>query len=168
MSPRAIAALPISTLKTILFTNHVNAGMILEKGELVLKVNTLVEEERRTRERQRLAEEQEAHEALERQREMLAEHEREKRQKEESENDYKERDLDDGIPVGSSDSKSIPPGAQKAAAADRTGLCVVCQDEEANIAIVDCGYVSHFFMRSPPHPRPLSADIWLCVAVVRT
>ena len=27
----------------------------------------------------------------------------------------------------------------KAAALERNGLCVVCQDEEANIAIVDCG-----------------------------
>jgi hypothetical protein len=24
---------------------------------------------------------------------------------------------------------------------ERNGLCVVCQDEEANIAVVDCGYV---------------------------
>lgn len=22
---------------------------------------------------------------------------------------------------------------------ERTGLCVICQDEEANIAVVDCG-----------------------------
>ena len=25
---------------------------------------------------------------------------------------------------------------------ERTGLCVVCQDEEANIAIVDCGHLA--------------------------
>lgn len=42
-------------------------------------------------------------------------------------------------------STSPSPGASppKARApvgrAERTGLCVICQDEEANIAIVDCG-----------------------------
>src|SRR5882762_2020673 len=43
---------------------------------------------------------------------------------------------------------SPPPIMRTSADLERNGLCVVCQDEEANIAIVDCGYVfifSHFF-----------------------
>ena len=35
---------------------------------------------------------------------------------------------------------AVPPPTTSFAL-DRDGLCVVCQDEEANIAIVDCGYV---------------------------
>ena len=39
---------------------------------------------------------------------------------------------------------TAPPKMQGSAfTLERTGLCVVCQDEEANIAIVDCGWV-HF------------------------
>ena len=39
---------------------------------------------------------------------------------------------------------SPPPMMGTAADLERNGLCVVCQDEEANIAIVDCGYVFIF------------------------
>jgi hypothetical protein len=39
---------------------------------------------------------------------------------------------------------SPPPMMGTSADLERNGLCVVCQDEEANIAIVDCGYVSIF------------------------
>jgi len=144
MPLQAIASLPISTLKTILFTNHVNAGMILEKGELVVKVKALIEEERRTRERQRLAEEQEAQEAFDRQRETAAEHERVRRQKEESEKDKRGGEHSVNVGVGSSSgSESVPPGGWGTATSlERTGLCVICQDEEANIAIVDCGHLA--------------------------
>ena len=50
-------------------------------------------------------------------------------------------------PPATSDAKPPPgkmsPKAQAMAShLERTGLCVICQDEEANIAIVDCGYVS--------------------------
>jgi len=46
---------------------------------------------------------------------------------------------------GSADTKPspLPPKAQAMAATlERTGLCVICQDEEANIAIVDCGHLA--------------------------
>ncbi|KZP25081.1 hypothetical protein FIBSPDRAFT_403396 [Athelia psychrophila] len=36
----------------------------------------------------------------------------------------------------------LPPVSQMAADLERTGLCVICQDEDANIAIVDCGCVT--------------------------
>ena len=39
---------------------------------------------------------------------------------------------------------SPPPIMGTSADLERNGLCVVCQDEEANIAIVDCGYVFIF------------------------
>jgi len=47
-------------------------------------------------------------------------------------------------PIPSSPPKSVatPPQTKGSATTlERTGLCVVCQDEEANIAIVDCGWV---------------------------
>lgn len=37
--------------------------------------------------------------------------------------------------------QSKPRARPKSATAERSGLCVICQDEEANIAIVDCGCV---------------------------
>jgi len=98
-----------------------------------MKVNVLVEEEKRTRERQRLAEEQEAQEELDRQREMLADHERANKEAAEGEKDKNERNEEHSA------SGSVP-AAQKMA--ERSGLCVICQDEEANIAIVDCGHLA--------------------------
>ena len=48
---------------------------------------------------------------------------------------------------------TLTPKAQAMASRlERTGLCVICQDEEANIAIVDCGYV-------------LSLQLWLRAAL---
>lgn len=41
----------------------------------------------------------------------------------------------------SSAPKSKPRSHPKSTNAERFGLCVICQDEEANIAVVDCGYV---------------------------
>lgn len=35
--------------------------------------------------------------------------------------------------------KLTPKAQAMASHLERTGLCVICQDEEANIAIVDCG-----------------------------
>uniref|UniRef100_A0A0W0FLF2 RING-type domain-containing protein n=1 Tax=Moniliophthora roreri TaxID=221103 RepID=A0A0W0FLF2_MONRR len=49
MSESMIASLPISALKQVLFDNHVNARLILEKGDLVKRVVGLVEDERRER-----------------------------------------------------------------------------------------------------------------------
>ncbi|KAG5646718.1 hypothetical protein DXG03_002400 [Asterophora parasitica] len=189
MSEEAIASLSIGALKSILFTNHVNAGMILEKGELVARVKVLIEDERRDRERQRAQEEAEEAERIELQRRMLEEHARVQRGREErlrAEQQARdqaeaaalreggvEADVDmaeevptegapgteaqagepgESAPTSSpapSPPPSIPPKTPpRAADQERPGLCVICQDDEANIAIVDCGYVFFIGMMS--------------------
>jgi len=114
MATQGISKLSISTLKSVLSTNHVNAGLILEKGELVAKVNELVEEERTRRERKRLEE-------------MVEEWE--------IDESIKERQRK-GDPVA-------PPAPRRPV--ERDGLCVVCYDNDANIAVVDCGSVFFSF-----------------------
>jgi hypothetical protein len=224
MSSDDIASLSISALKQILFTNHVNAGQVLEKGELVKKVVTLVEDEKRERERQRRVLEMEEMERLQMERERLEEQERERERRRERERAAEEQERrareteagerrarereteerrnrgtggsgagsqtrihivnlgpvsEDGMSeYGGEDEDRSPftehatsrpspaqPRAEpfsqrsttpkpppqpsfKPSTMDRTGLCVVCQDEEANIAIIDCGYVSTFFYPS--------------------
>jgi len=165
MTSEAIGSLSISALKAILFTNHVNAGMILEKSDLVAKVKVLAADERRERERQRALEEQEEQERVERQRVLLQQF-RAQRQKEErarshehtdgehrQETEGAETDGDAHLHVEQSSGEAstaplAPPpkthGTTHGTTADleRAGLCVVCQDEEANIAIVDCGHLA--------------------------
>ncbi|KAF8068829.1 hypothetical protein FPV67DRAFT_1415160 [Lyophyllum atratum] len=163
MPIQEIGSLSIGALKSILFTNHVNAGMILEKGELVAKVKVLVEDERRDRDRQRAQEEAEEAERIERQREMLEEHSRAQREREErikaeqqAESGDGDQHKDEGTrgetekehasgssPAPSSIPPRTPPKPRGTAAdLERTGLCVICQDDEANIAIVDCGHLA--------------------------
>ncbi|KAG6886885.1 hypothetical protein C0995_003593 [Termitomyces sp. Mi166 len=168
MNDGSIKSLSIGALKSILFTNHVNAGQILEKGDLVAKVKALVEDERRDRERQRALQEAEEQEAIERQRAMLEEHRRaqvemEQRARAEEQawaqtgapgwgfatgEDAAENAETEGSPKRSTSppapapSPKTPPKTRGTAAdLERTGLCVICQDDGANIAIVDCGYV---------------------------
>lgn len=141
----SISSMSIGALKSILFTNHVNAGMILEKSELVKKVVELVEDERRERERMRLAEEREEEERIQRQREMMDNFEKERKQREEREKEEKERrvsDMDVESQPAASTSVGQTPPRPAPAFTERGGLCVVCQDEEANIAIVDCGHLA--------------------------
>jgi len=127
MSPDAIRSLGVGVLKGILFSNHVNATNILEKAELVTKVEALIANEKRERERQRLVEEQEEAERIALQHHLMEE----KRARDEAA-------AAQASGAGSSTSTpSPPPGAIPRV--ERDGLCVVCQDEEANIAIVDCG-----------------------------
>ncbi|KAF8155671.1 hypothetical protein B0H34DRAFT_789767 [Crassisporium funariophilum] len=195
MSPDSIGALSISTLKSVLFTNHVNVGQILEKGDLVKKVLVLVEDERTERGRQRMVEEREEMERVQRTREVEEMLERERRAgQEEEERRVEERERErrraeraprveevededddnpmrrraeaetsagDGEEARSADVERastplppsspprppvpapLPPKAQAMVSSlERTGLCVVCQDEEANIAIVDCGHLA--------------------------
>jgi Zinc finger, C3HC4 type (RING finger) len=186
MDAEAIGRLSIGSLKSILFTNHVAAGQVLEKAELVRKVVTLVDDERRERERQRQIQELEEMERLQREQERRDEADR--RAREQTEQQRRERaeraqqrieeeeDPDrpggtsqpalgtpetspvitnPGEPEGRNESAPPPRSPPKAPSPqasapppppprpiERSGLCVVCQDEEANIAIVDCGYVS--------------------------
>ncbi|KAH7922753.1 hypothetical protein BV22DRAFT_634493 [Leucogyrophana mollusca] len=159
MSPERISALSIGTLKAILWDNHVNARLILEKGDLVVKVNTLVDDERRERERKRREDEEEA----ERERLAKIEAEEEARQKEEAARVEREQqeaqataapadgDIDMSEEAVALEGDTVPPptppkvtpkAPMSAAVAERHGLCVICQDEEANIAIVDCGHLA--------------------------
>ena len=132
-----IKSLSVGVLKAILFENHVNARLILEKSDLVAKVVTLVEDERSDRER-KAREEEEA--AVERQRVLMEE----RRAREENQGSSgvqdEEREPSVNTDADNSEPPLLPPKAQAMATRlERTGLCVICQDEEANIAIVDCG-----------------------------
>lgn len=171
MSPAEISGLSIGALKAILFRNHVNAGSVLEKSDLVSKVKVLIEDERLERaEAIRRAEEEERE--MWAMRERAAEREREERERreqaqqqvattagtsqqasradEDGDQDSSRRSQDDSsppIPPPDDSKPKPPPGSPSgklpsktmAAHLERTGLCVICQDEEANIAIVDCG-----------------------------
>lgn len=131
MREEGIKSLSVSALKAILFENHVNARLILEKSDLVAKVVTLVEDERIDRERKAREEEEEA---VERQRVSTEENQMGSDVQDEEKEPSANTDIDNSGPP------PLPPKAQAMAARlERTGLCVICQDEEANIAIVDCG-----------------------------
>lgn len=159
MSTSDVQALPISTLKAILFRNHVNASMVVEKSELVSKVQGLIDDERAEREaharrEEEEEEERELREAMEQsrreheEREAAAERERaEQHEQAEATTEEGSADHSSGTPPPQPPSPEPVRGKLSAKAQnlashlERTGLCVICQDEEANIAIVDCGYV---------------------------
>jgi len=68
--------------------------------------------------------------------------EEERRMREESQRE-KEKEQGKDASADSAKPSPLPPKAQAMAATlERTGLCVICQDEEANIAIVDCGHLA--------------------------
>lgn len=125
-----IASLSIGTLKAILYENHVKVdfSQVLEKTELVRRVQMLVTEERKRLERQRAAEEAE--------------------EAEERGNNAAARLSVDGDPVRRTDSPdssagtdTIPVPTGPKASVERDGLCVVCQDQEAVFANIDCGHL---------------------------
>lgn len=60
--------------------------------------------------------------------------------------------------------RSKPRPHSQPTTAERSGLCVVCQDEEACIAIVDCGYVIHVLFCSISRPTCLFVATSPCVA----
>ncbi|KAF7316297.1 RING-finger domain-containing protein [Mycena indigotica] len=162
MTSESVGALPVHALKALLFANHVNLGQgALEKSDLVKKVIDLVEEERRTRERRRLEEEAEEEARIEQQRVMMEQFQRQQRERAERERAEAAAAAQDEHPTP--DDSASPPSAPtesetefiaaatpsppplpkpKAIHVERTGLCVICQDEEANIAIVDCGHLA--------------------------
>ncbi|KAJ7719191.1 hypothetical protein DFH07DRAFT_859547 [Mycena maculata] len=145
MSADSLSSLSVHALKGILFTNHVNPGQVLEKSDLVKKVRDLVDEERRQRERQRRAEELEEQARIEQQRELMEQFTRTQKEKEDREKAAAQAVSGEDSAEGSSSSAPppLPPKAQAMAShLERTGLCVICQDEEANIAIVDCGHLA--------------------------
>ncbi|KAG6837094.1 hypothetical protein H0H93_014986 [Arthromyces matolae] len=154
MPEEALKSLSIGALKSVLFTYHVNAGLILEKGDLVAKVKVLVEDERRERERQRLQAEAEEMEAAERTREAREQAERQQHGVAEMETPStaevgdipqdSERDPSQATEPSAPPPPPKTPPKPRGTAMDleRTGLCVICQDDEANIAIVDCGHLA--------------------------
>ena len=136
----------IHNLKGILDANHVNTRLVLEKSELVDKVWNLVEVEKRDRERERLIHEREEQEAIRRQEEMLETIRRQQMERvsaaSHSSNGPNGANVEKGREKENEDkAKSASPKPLGTFSMDRDGLCVVCQDEEANVAIVDCGYV---------------------------
>jgi len=144
-----ISHMSISALKMVLFQNHVNARLLLEKGDLVARVQALLGDERQER----------AREAA-----IHAREEEEARQ----DRDWEQAHSGD-YPLPKA---SPPPMMGTAADLERNGLCVVCQDEEANIAIVDCGFVFFFFFS--PHMLLLVlrmtsffVAIWQCAAIAQ-
>jgi hypothetical protein len=123
-------------------------------------VKILVEQEREERETARIRREQEEREEQERvrildeerirrQTEILEGHrEREARSKGPNANGSPNASQGSPTPGHGEDSsaKGQPPAPPASyVAAERNGLCVICQDEDANIAIVDCGYVLVLF-----------------------
>ncbi|KAJ3796160.1 hypothetical protein GGU11DRAFT_832890 [Lentinula aff. detonsa] len=112
MTTESLSSLSISTLKAILYTNHVSSGigsgMILEKGDLVKRVIVLVEDEKRERreheereleeqtlrqERERMEREKEEREDQERiriQHAMMEAFERERKEREERDREQQE------------------------------------------------------------------------------
>jgi hypothetical protein len=163
MNTESIGSLSISALKSILFTNHVATGQILEKSDLVKKVLVLVENEKAERARQRQMEERDEMERLQRAMETMHGTDHFERDVEEGIEGRQSRDRDQqanesewhsDIPVDNSDrgnedhphtsstpAASPPQSKPSGSSFERPGMCVICQDEDANIAIIDCGYV---------------------------
>jgi len=191
MSTDSIGSLSISALKSILFTNHVTTGQILEKSDLVKKVLVLVEDEKAERVRQRQMEEREEMERLQRAMEgMDGTGHFERDTEDDGERDRQANDSGSGFDTHHSDgesrqnegghetnhspqfSTSAPPSHPKPTGStfERPGMCVICQDEDANIAIIDCGYVIYF----SPYPNvkfPIHSCvivIWRCVEHVQS
>jgi hypothetical protein len=135
-----ISHMSISALKGVLFQNHVNARLLLEKGELVARVRALLGDERHERAREATIHAREEEEMIARQRAMMEEqYHREEQARQDRKQAHSGDDVQHSEPKG-----SPPPMMGTSADLERNGLCVVCQDEEANIAIVDCGYVFIF------------------------
>jgi hypothetical protein len=180
MSPDSIGSLSISALKSILFTNHVTSGQILEKSDLVKKVLVLVENEKGERVRQRQMQERDEMERLQRSMETMQGTNHFDRDMEEQterpqdgdvdqlanesrpdfdisthRSDDESRDDEIGRDENRKHSSSTPatspphPNNATGSSFERQGMCVICQDEDANIAIIDCGYVVLCYLSFP-------------------
>jgi hypothetical protein len=184
MNTDSIKSLSISALKSILFTNHVTTGQILEKSDLVKKILVLVENEKAERVRQRQMEEREEMERLQRAMESMhgtnrfrGDMEEETEWQQDGDEDHQpvnESRPDSDTPIHRSDDESesrnnedgrddtnhfsgststhdaSPPRPKATGASfERPGMCVICQDEDANIAIIDCGYVYFIYLFLP-------------------
>jgi hypothetical protein len=164
MTDDEVSKMPISALKTVLFQNHVNARLILEKSDLVARVHALLGDERQERAREAAIHAREEEDIIAQQHTMMEEQRRREEQaRQDRENEQKDssaRTLN-----GDSPNPQVAPPPMRGTSVDleRNGLCVVCQDEEANIAIVDCGCV-YTSSRIPAHREHRFVAIWQCVA----
>lgn len=163
MTEDEVSQMSISTLKAVLFQNHVNARHMLEKSDLVTRVHALLGDERHERAREAVIHAREEEEFITRQHAMMEE------QHCRDEDAHSERRSSAHAPedVTQQPKPNVPPFPMMGTAVDleRNGLCVVCQDEEANIAIVDCGCVSIIsFEKHPLTTKLVSVAIWQCVA----
>lgn len=206
MPPTDLHALSVGTLKQILYENHVIASQILEKDDLVAKVQVLLDAERRDRAREAEIHAQEEAAYLEQQRIMREEFLRGEAEREHAreeaiarrrsgdsshaggapapevhvegaaaaqegstghnmgdghgehdhtpDHDHEHLDVPDNASVHSHTSSkhsatgtpsSVPTAKSYGvppSTVERSGLCVICQDEEANIVVVDCGHLA--------------------------
>lgn len=147
MSSSSLSRLPIHTLKQILYDARVRLPAdVLEKGELVARVSAWVEEERLAAEESERREEEDETEREERRRQEREDQEERERirlaMETEPEDAQTFRDESEGIYEESQRYHPPPPSSPsppKTTSIEKSGLCVICQDQEANIAIVDCG-----------------------------
>lgn len=109
---------------------------MLEKGELITRVQELIKVERKRLER--LAKEEEAEEA------EAAGQPAESSSSVPVDGEHvqaSEDDLAGSLPRETAEIRSKPPKGPPPAV-ERDGLCVVCQDQDAELAVVDCGHLS--------------------------
>ncbi|BEI93230.1 uncharacterized protein CcaverHIS019_0508580 [Cutaneotrichosporon cavernicola] len=133
--PRSyLATLSIGTLKAILYENHVRIDFkhVLEKEDLIGRVAELVADERRRLERQAREEEREAAEAAE----ATAAKQPSPTAEAESEGSGQSGEEEKKAPK-----PTMSPPTGSAPDIER-GVCVVCQDQEATLAVVDCGHLA--------------------------
>lgn len=133
MSPEEIRILPTRVLQEILFRNRVRMNHVVEKFELVERVTKLIADEREGREREGREEEDPL-------RHMGREAETHREPQDEFLNlghqtpDASPGQTSERIP--NADANDVTPPKQQSTTVT---VCVICQDKEANIAIVDCG-----------------------------
>lgn len=165
MTDDEISHMSISALKTVLFQNHVNARLLLEKSDLVARVRALLGDERQERAREAAIHAREEEESNARQHAMKEEQRhREEQARQDREQVHKDNSAHDSRDGGQHPERKLSPPPIMGTSADleRNGLCVVCQDEEANIAIVDCGYVFDFPKYFCPLNEPLYRHLAMC------
>ncbi|OWZ62769.1 hypothetical protein AYX15_05126 [Cryptococcus neoformans] len=131
-----LSSLSIGTLKAILYENHVRVDFkqVLEKKELIARVKELVDDERKRLERQRIAEQ----EGLEQSYPISSPQAPISDEVEASENTAGPEDTEGDSDETPKPAKKVPTGPMPEI---ERGLCVVCQDEEATLAAVDCGHL---------------------------
>ncbi|KAJ3756313.1 hypothetical protein EV360DRAFT_95759 [Lentinula raphanica] len=160
MTTESLSSLSIHTLKQILYANHVNTGWVPRLREEMERI----ERERAEREdEERIRLQHEMMEAYERERREKEERDREqaeaarRREAQETEDEHMQVDSEEGLqshsevqhdsaPSSSSSPPPIPPTvptpSKTSPKATASAAFVERTDEEANIAIVDCGHLA--------------------------